>query len=361
MCFSINFKTMGKAKKKNRKRIIIIILVVFLIIAAIAGVFAKKFYDYAFAPNVKLDDKTAYLYIPTNSNYEDVLQILEDTEYLEDMESFKLVAEKKNYPSKVLAGRYEIRNGMSNNDLVNLLRSGKQTPVKVSFISVRSLDILAGKVASYIEADSTEIVQLLKSPETAQKYGFDERTFMAMFIPNSYEFYWNTSAEQFVERMAKEFKAFWTEERLQKAENIGMTQSQVSTLASIVEAETQQNDEKARVAGVYINRLNLGMLLQADPTVVYAVGDFTLKRVLNKHLEIESPYNTYKYSGLPPGPINIPSISSIDAVLNYEKHNYKFFCAKDDFSGYHVFAITNAQHEANARKYHKALRNAGIR
>jgi UPF0755 protein len=161
--------------------------------------------------------------------------------------------------------------------------------------------------------------------------------------------------------MAKEFKAFWTEERLQKAENIGMTQSQVSTLASIVEVETQQNDEKARVAGVYINRLNLGMLLQADPTVVYAVGDFTLKRVLNKHLEIESPYNTYKYSGLPPGPINIPSISSIDAVLNYEKHNYKFFCAKDDFSGYHVFAVTNAQHEANARKYHKALRNAGIR
>jgi len=233
--------------------------------------------------------------------------------------------------------------------------------VKVSFISVRSLDILAGKVAANIEADSTEIAQLLKSPETAQKYGFDERTFMAMFIPNSYEFYWNTSAEQFVERMAKEFKAFWTEERLQKAENIGMTQSQVSTLASIVEVETQQNDEKARVAGVYINRLNLGMLLQADPTVVYAVGDFTLKRVLNKHLEIESPYNTYKYSGLPPGPINIPSISSIDAVLNYEKHNYKFFCAKDDFSGYHVFAVTNAQHEANARKYHKALRNAGIR
>lgn len=236
---------MGKAKKKNRKRIIIIILVVFLIIAAIAGVFAKKFYDYAFAPNVKLEEKTAYLYIPTNSNYEDVLQILEDTEYLEDMESFKLVAEKKNYPSKVFAGRYEIRNGMSNNDLVNLLRSGKQTPVKVSFISVRSLDILAGKVAANIEADSTEIAQLLKSPETAQKYGFDERTFMAMFIPNSYEFYWNTSAEQFVERMAKEFKAFWTEERLQKAENIGMTQSQVSTLASIVEVETQQNDEKS--------------------------------------------------------------------------------------------------------------------
>ncbi|MCK9255795.1 MAG: endolytic transglycosylase MltG, partial [Bacteroidales bacterium] len=204
-------------------------------------------------------------------------------------------------------------------------------------------------------------VKLLKSQDLAKKYGFNENTFLAMFIPNSYEFYWNTSAEQFVERMAKEYKNFWTEERKQKAANLGFSQSEVSTLASIVEAETQKNDEKARIAGVYINRLNIGMLLQADPTVVYATGDFFLKRVLNKHLEINSPYNTYKYSGLPPGPINIPSISSIDAVLNYEKHNYKFFCAKDDFSGYHVFAVTNAQHEANARKYHQALRSAGIR
>ena len=187
LCFQIILKLWAKRRKRTKENNYNNINI-FLIIAAIAGVLLKKFYDYALS-NVKLEEKTAYLYIPTNSNYEDVLQILEDTEYLEDMESFKLVAEKKNYPSKVFAGRYEIRNGMSNNDLVNLLRSGKQTPVKVSFISVRSLDILAGKVAANIEADSTEIAQLLKSPETAQKYGFDERTFMAMFIPNSYEFY----------------------------------------------------------------------------------------------------------------------------------------------------------------------------
>lgn len=345
----------------KKKKILLIILVAFFIIAVITAFFGKKYYDFVFSANVELKENTAYLYIPSNSDYEAVLQILENSAYIKDIESFKFVAEKKNYPSKVLAGRYEIRNGMSNNDLVNLLRSGKQTPVKVSFISLRSLDILAGKVAVNIEADSLEIVQLLKSQDLAQKYGFNENTFLAMFIPNSYEFYWNTSAEQFVERMAKEYKNFWTEERKQKAANLGFSQSEVSTLASIVEAETQKNDEKARIAGVYINRLNIGMLLQADPTVVYATGDFFLKRVLNKHLEINSPYNTYKYSGLPPGPINIPSISSIDAVLNYEKHNYKFFCAKDDFSGYHVFAVTNAQHEANARKYHQALRSAGIR
>jgi UPF0755 protein len=245
--------------------------------------------------------------------------------------------------------------------LVNLLRSGKQSPVKLGFISVRSLDILAGKAAAYIEADSATLAALLTDPATAQKYGFNQQTFMSMFIPNTYEFYWNTSAEKFVEKMAEEYKNFWNEDRKQKAADIGLSQSEVSTLASIVEAETQKNDEKAKVAGVYMNRLNTGMLLQADPTVVFAAGDFTIQRVLNRHLEINSPYNTYLYAGLPPGPINIPSVSSIDAVLNYERHNYKFFCAKEDFSGYHAFAVTNAQHEVNARKYHQALRNAGIR
>ena len=212
-----------------------------------------------------------------------------------------------------------------------------------------------------IEADSADIAALLKDEETAKKYGFNKQTFCSMFIPNTYEFWWNTSAEEFVQRMADEYKKFWNDDRKAKANELGLSQSQVSTLASIVESETQKNDEKARIAGVYINRLKKDWLLQADPTVVFAAGDFTIKRILNKHLEINSPYNTYKYKGLPPGPICIPSTTSIDAVLNYEHHNYMYFCAKEDFSGYHNFATTNAQHEANARRYHDALRKAGIR
>ncbi|MDD3740032.1 MAG: endolytic transglycosylase MltG [Bacteroidales bacterium] len=345
----------------KKKKVFLIILIIIVVISIVGFVFGNKYYGYIFRSNVKLETSPAYLYIPNGSDYEDVLRILDSTGYVVDIESFKFVAERKNYQSKVLAGRYEIFDGMSNNELVNLLRSGKQSPVKLTFISVRSLDILAGKVSVFIEADSVEIVELLHNPATIEKYGFSSQTFMAMFIPNTYEFYWNTSAEKFVERMAEEFKKFWTDERLEKASNIGITQTEVSILASIIEQETQKNDEKPRLAGVYINRLNKGMLLQACPTVIYAMGDFSIQRVLNRHLTYDSPYNTYIHQGLPPGPICIPSVSSIDAVLNYEKHNYMFFCAKDDFSGYHVFSVTNAQHEANSRKYHQALQKAGIR
>jgi UPF0755 protein len=201
---------------------------------------------------------------------------------------------------------------------------------------------------------------MLSSYDFASKYGFNEQTIMTMFIPNTYEFYWNTSADEFFERMADEYKKFWTDERKQKAKNIGLSQSEVSILASIVELETQKKDERPTVAGVYINRLKKKMLLQADPTVVFALGDFTINRVLKIHLETDSPYNTYKYSGLPPGPIYLPSISSIDAVLNFENHDYIYFCAKEDFSGYHNFAKTLAQHNENARKFQQALNKRKI-
>ncbi len=345
----------------KKKKVFLIILIIVVVFSVVGFIFGNKYYGYVFRSNVRVENSPAYLYIPNGSDYNNVVQILEASGYIIDIESFKLVAEYKKYPSRVLAGRYEIFNGMSNNELVNLLRSGKQSPVKLTFISVRSLDILAGKVSVFIEADSIQLAETMNNPDIANQYGFNSQTFMAMFIPNTYEFYWNTSAGKFIEKMSEEYNKFWTEERRQKAELLGLSQIEVSILASIVEAETQKNDEKARVAGVYINRLNKGMLLQADPTVVFAIGDFSVQRVLTRHLQINSPYNTYMYPGLPPGPINIPSVSSIDAVLNYEKHNYLFFCAKDDFSGYHVFAVTNAQHEANARKYHQALRQAGIR
>ena len=343
----------------KKKKVFLIIFVFIAIIGIVGFILGKKYYDYVFDANVTIEDELAYIYIPNGSAYDDVLKILMSSGYIVDIDAFGQVAEWKKYPERVLPGRYEINNGMSNNELVDLLRSGKQTPVKLSFISLRNLPVLAGKVAVYIEADSTEIANLLMNPETAAKYGFNDKTFPAMFIPNTYEFYWNTSAEKFLERMAQEFTNFWTEERKQKAANLNMTQSEVSTLASIIEKETQKNDEKTRMAGVYLNRLKVGMLLQADPTVVFAVGDFTITRVLNRHLKVDSPYNTYIYAGLPPGPICIPSTSSIDAVLNYESHSYYYFCAKDDFSGYHVFAASLSQHNANAKKYHNALRRSG--
>ena len=346
---------------KKRNKVIIIILTILLVGCAVAGYFGKKYYDYVFAPNVTIQAGVDFIMIPTGSSFDDLLNVLNAKRYLLDTKSFVFVSEKKNLINRVQPGKYEIKDGMSNNELVNLLRSGRQIPVKVSFISLRSLEILAGKISVFIEADSISLINLLNNSETHSKYGFNQYTFISMFIPNTYEFYWNTNAEQFIDRMAQEYKRFWNDDRKKKAADIGLSQSQVSTLASIVEAETQKNDEKDRIAGVYINRLNKNWLLQADPTVVFAVGDFSLQRVLFRHLEINSPYNTYKNLGLPPGPINIPSVASIDAVLNYEKHSYMYFCAKDDFSGYHSFAVTLSQHNANARKYHEALRRSGIR
>ena len=341
----------------SRKTKFFPIIAISLVVLAILIFFvSKKYWNYAFAANVELNAEKDFLYIPSASNYEDVIEILSKSKYLLNIESFKFIAEYKKYNDKILPGKYELKNKMSNNDLVNLLRSGKQTPVQLSFISVRNLNILAGKVSKFIEADSLELVNMFFSKEICSKYGFNEQTFISIFIPNTYQFYWNTSAEDFIKRMSEEYKSFWNSNRKELAQNAGLSQSQVSTLASIIEEETQKNDEKSRMAGVYMNRLKRNMLLQADPTVKYALGDFQLKRILNKHLTVNSLYNTYLYPGLPPGPICVPSIASIDAVLNYENHKFLYFCAKDDFSGYHVFAENLNQHNLNAKKYHNALR-----
>ena len=346
--------------KKNKNKILKLILLTILILLLIGG---YKFYDYykiIYKPNVELNTPDKYFYIYSNYNYNDVKKSLIKNHIIIDENSFDWVAGKKHYKQNIKPGRYLIKNNISNNKLINLLRSGEQKPVKVTFNNVRTLEQLAGKVSKYLECDSSQIIDLLKNPETINKYGFNKYTMISMFIPNTYEFYWNTSATDFLKRMAKEYKKFWTDERKQKATKINFSQSQVSTLASIVEQETRKNDEKPIVAGVYINRIHKGIPLQADPTVIYAAGDFTIKRVLKKHLKIKSPYNTYINKGLPPGPICIPSISSINAVLNYKKHNYIYFCAKEDFSGYHNFARTLAEHNANARKYQQKLRQLKI-
>jgi UPF0755 protein len=241
------------------------------------------------------------------------------------------------------------------------LSMGYQTPVKLTIGSVRTLDRMARNASRQLMIDSVEIATLLNDTAFIRKMGYTKETLPALFIPNTYEVYWNMSAEDFMARMQKEHKAYWNEKRMKQAEAIGLTPIEVATLASIVEEETANHAEKPMVAGLYINRLKRGMLLQADPTVKFSMGDFELRRILYRHLEVDSPYNTYKYAGLPPGPIRVPSYQGLESVLNYTKHNYLYMCAKEDFSGTHNFAVTNAQHAANARKYQQALNKRGIR
>lgn len=286
--------------------------------------------------------------------------MLKDEDLISDLNSFNWVAQKKNYTTSVKPGAYKIEKDWSNNDLINRLRAGIQTPVKVTFNNIRFRENLAGRLAHCLEADSAAFLALLNNDSLANRYGLTSENFTSIFIPNTYEFFWTTSPQKFIERMKKEYDIFWNESRKNKAAALSLTQTEVVTLASIVQEESNKNDEKPRISGVYINRLNRGWLLQADPTIKFAMRDFSIKRILTEYLKIDSPYNTYKYAGLPPGPINFPDIASIDAVLNAEKSDYLYFCAKEDFSGYHNFAKTLNEHNLNAAKYQRALNNNKI-
>lgn len=348
----------GSRQKKKRPRWVKFILwiLALLIIAAIAS--AYYLYQAIYSNNVWIPEgKSISVYIPTGANFEDVSQELYGKGIIVNRNSFEWLAARKKYPELVKPGHFVIREGMSNDALINMLRLGHQVPVNVIFNNIRTKEELAERVATQIEADSASIISLLNDSAYMAKMNLNTENALSMIIPNTYEFYWNTSAEQYIERMYTEYNVFWNESRKNKAAEIEMSQADISILASIVEKETNMNDEKDEIAGVYMNRLNKNWLLQADPTLVYASGDFGLTRVLNIHKEIDSPYNTYMYAGLPPGPICIPSISSIDAVLYYDENDYFFFCAKDDFSGYHVFAKSITQHNRNARRYHNALKN----
>jgi len=345
---------------KMLKKIIVSVLLIGVLIGAYL---AYNMYTRIYKANVTLEkSKTAFFYIKTGSTFQDVSNGLYEGGYIKNRNSFEWVAEKKsNFKNNIKPGKYLLKEGMNNNELIDLLRSGKQEPVKLSFDHIRTVKELAGKLSNNIEADSVSFYSLLTDTDFINKYGLNRNTILTLFIPNTYEFYWNTSAEELVKRMAEEYKKFWTAERKEKARKLNLSQSEVSTLASIVQAEQSMRvDERPRVAGLYINRLRTGMLLQSDPTVIYAVGDFEIKRVTGKHLSVDSPYNTYKRTGLPPGPIVLPSIKSLDAVLNYEKHNYIYMCAKEDFSGYHNFAIDYNQHMSNARRYQQELNRRNI-
>ena len=334
----------------------------FLLVAAVlAGGIGYYIYNRIYDDNV-LNYKSEYeLFIPSNANYDDVLEILQRDSILIDFESFKWVAVEMNYPNRVHPGRYLIKDHWGNRKIVSQLRLGEQNPVKVVINKFRTRELLAGHVSRFIEADSLELLHLLTDSAELAARGLTYDNAFGLIIPNTYELFWNTDASTFLGKMKKEYHRFWNSSRVKLAEEKKLTPAEAIVVASIVEEESNKKDELRRIAGVYLNRLQKGIKLQADPTVRYAIGNFELQRILNVHLNYDSPYNTYVYKGLPPGPICTPSIATIDAVLNAEDHDYIFFCAKPDFSGYHVFAKTLSQHNKNARNFHRALNERNIK
>lgn len=344
-----------------RKKLLWLIALLGLVFCAF---FAYNIYAAIFSPNTNFNNEEAYVFIPSDANIDTVKHRM--APLLKDLESFVAVAERKGYASNVKAGKYALKGGMNNNEIINSLRS-RNLPVMVSFNNQETLAELAGRVAVQIEADSTALLKAFNDEGFSKANGFDEATKLAMYLPNTYEFFWNTSATEFRDRMLQEYQRFWNNERLEKAEAMKLDPKQVATLASIVQKETVKVDERPKVAGVYLNRLNKGIALQADPTVIYAIKketgnyDTIIKRVLYRDLELDSKYNTYKYAGLPPGPITMPDISSIEAVLNPQKHDYLYFVADVSNFGYHMFAKTLAQHNRNRVQYIEWVNKQKIR
>ena len=354
------YDSIRKREKRSRKRHKFFRWIGVLLVFG-GGILAILTYQFLFRTNVWLDGKKSVgIVIPLNSNWTDVKQMLYTKGLISNHLTFEWVAKLKDYPDYIKPGHYQLKEGMNNLQLVNKLRSGRQDPVDLVFNNIRTKQELAGRLGEQLESDSTEIIRHLNDAEYLKKFGMNPETVITMFIPNTYETYWTTPADKLLERMYKEYNKFWNTSRQQKLQETGLTRLEVMTLASIVDKESNRNDEKPTIAGVYMNRLRLGWMLQADPTLVFAIGDFGIKRVLNVYKSIDSPYNTYKHTGLPPGPICIPAIASIDAVLNYQKHNYMYFCAREDFSGYHNFAVNLDQHLLNAAKYQQALDRQGI-
>lgn len=355
--------TNSSTPKTNTLNVKKIIGIVSVAVAAGLIIYGYLLYRDIFSGNTKFTEKELYVNIPTNSTYDQAVNILKP--YIEDMARFESTAEKKSYPQNVKAGRFLLKRGMNSNEIVNALR--QNIAVNLAFNNQERLEDLAARVATQLEADSLSLMKAFTDPKFLTDNGLDEDNVLSIFIPNSYEFYWNTDAEVFRDRMAKEYRKFWNDQRIAKAKDQGLTPLEAMALASIVHKETVKADERPRVAGVYLNRLKIGMKLEADPTVIYAMkkksGDFdqVIKRVLNRDLTTDSPYNMYMHTGLPPGPIAMPDISAIEAVLNPEKHNYMYFCASVERFGYHEFAVTMAQHQVNARKYAAWINSQGIK
>lgn len=344
--------------KKTTKKLLYIAFLCALVIVAACGTIA---YSILYMPNFAVSE-TKYVYIyEDKKDFEALCRELQDSAGCKHIQFFKLLAQFRKYPENMKSGRYAIEPNLNNTTLLNRLRRGQQAPIRLTFNNLRLISDLTDRLSEQLMITNDDLLAYLMDERYCESLGFNATTIKTMFIPNTYEVYWNIAADKLLERLKREYDTFWNEARLQKAKNMRLTPVEVSILASIVEEETAVADEYPVVAGLYINRLHRGMLLQADPTVKYAVGDFTLQRILHKHLEADSPYNTYLYPGLPPGPIRIPSIRSIDAVLNYTRHNYLYMCAKEDFSGRHNFAVTLTEHNRNADRYRAELNRRNIR
>jgi len=325
----------------------------------IGAVITYQYYQKIFGKSILKDTE---LFVNSDDTLIEIKNKLAN--FSKNSNTFLLVAAKKNF-STPKPGRYILLEGMSNNDLVNLLRSGNQTPIKLSFNNQDTLEKLAGRIAEQLEIDSISLLSSFRDKDFLSKNNLTEKSVLQIFIPNSYQFYWTTSADNFRDKIFREYNRFWNESRLQKAKVLELTKSEVITLASIVQKETAKNIERPIVAGLYLNRLKKGWPLQADPTIIYCVKevkgqDYVVKRVLTADLEINSPYNTYKNKGLPPTLISMPDISAIDGVLNAKKHNYFYMCASVDKLGYHAFAKTLTQHNRNAAKYHQWMNKQRI-
>lgn len=341
----------------KRNKFVVAFVIVFSVL--VTG-FVFYFYQVFFTENILVEKGDQTILISEDMTFKDLQDVVYDQGIVNDMLSFSFVAKILDYQDNMKPGLYLLRKDMTNLQAIRMLRAGIQTPTRVTFNNVRLKSELASKITAKVQADSTEFLSLLNNDSLINSYGFTNENIMTMFIPNTYEMYYTISEEGIFDRMHTEYEKFWTEERKQKAQKLGLSPQKVSILASIVQAESIKADERPTIAGVYLNRLERGIALQADPALVFAMGDFTIKRVLNVHKEVESPYNLYKYRGLPPGPINLPEINSIDAVLNADEHKYIYFCAKSDFSGYHAFATNLAEHNRNAREYQNALNKASI-
>lgn len=341
--------------KKINKYLLIGIVAIILFIVGGIFVYVSSIISTSFD-----SEKNVYIYIDERKNYNDIISQIDTAAKVQDLANFKRLSAYMKYPENIKIGCYMITPDMNIRTAIQVLRSGKQTPVKLRFNNIRLKEDLAKRISDQLMMSDADLLTLLNDSSVCAKYGFSTETIICMFIPNTYEIYWDIRPEALLQRMKNEYDKFWTADRKKKAAIQGLTPIEVSGLASIVEEECYFSDEYPVVAGLYLNRLKRGQMLQADPTVKYAVGDFSLKRILNKHIKTISPYNTYTKAGLPPGPIRVPSIKAIDAVLNPAQHDYLYMCAKEDFSGRHNFATTHAEHTRNANKYHAALNQRNI-
>jgi UPF0755 protein len=328
-------------------------------IVLLGGIISFQYYNQIFANNIR---ETGSIFIESKDNLLDLKKKI--SPFLESKEAFSWVAVQKKF-NNPKPGKYTLKKGMSNNDIVNILRSGNQTPVKVTFNNQDTLEKLANRIAAQIETDSTHLIHAFLDPTFLKENNLSEKTVLGIFIPNRYEVYWTISAEKFRDKMLKAYTLFWNTKRMEKAKKLNLSKKEVITLASIVQKETAQKIERPIVAGLYLNRLKKGWPLQADPTVIFCIREkkgqnTVIKRVLTADLKINSPYNTYLNNGLPPGLISMPDVSAIDAVLNASKHNYFYMCANTEKIGFHAFAKTLSQHNRNAEKYHRWLNKKGI-